>query len=388
MEMPLRELLSPDQYRLLHAIYEPFSNAGKWPIWQYVDLTLDARFGLDAAAVLASLPQVGEHSPMSMNYGLIWRENSYAHPQPDNKIALTVAGMARIPEAGSLLMAFLVMIRHLVDEQRRLIPSPGKVVEATVLSTAIAEQVLTASIEGLAAPPVDATMRKLRELLGHEPFLYHVAQPGTGEPWTVQVPAVLRAFRGIGSVDDYLDRVVGLVAPDQPPPVPPSFSALDIPYAIGYLDAVWKNATGSHLFVNLDPASIARLTLTCGDQEDFNSLMSALADALGQVVAADAAKPPQGGALEKIRDHLAAALDPEAADRAGTAIETLIELRHIRVSAQHADARHKAVTAFKKIGLTYPPHSWEQAWAQVASLAKGAMDVLREEVHEGLHGAP
>jgi hypothetical protein len=51
---------------------------------------------------------------------------------------------------------------------------------------------------------------------------------------------------------------------------------------------------------------------------------------------------------------------------------------------QHSDARHKAVAAFGEIGLSFPPVSWEQAWAHVTSMARGALDVVREEVHVGL----
>ena len=200
-------------------------------------------------------------------------------------------------------------------------------------------------------------MRKLRQLLAHEPFLYTVVQQldPAKEEWTLQVPAVLRAYRGLATIDDYLNRVIEQVAPPGPPPVPLSFSALDIPYAVGYLDAVWKNRTGSHLFVNLDPASVARLTQARGSEEEFNSLMSALADVLGQVVTPGRSSPPQRGALEAVRDHLTAVLDAGAANRVGAAIATLIRLRQLRVSTQHSDARHRAVTAFQEIGLAFPP---------------------------------
>lgn len=235
-------------------------------------------------------------------------------------------------------------------------PSPGTVVEAKVSSRQIEEQLTTRSIEGLCAPPVEATMRKVRRLLGHEPFLYNVVhQPKPDiEDWTIQVPAALRAYRNISSIDDYLDRLVEQVTPAEPPSVPPSPRPLDVPYAVGYLDSVWKNKTGSHLFVNLDPASVARLTLACGSEEEFNSLMSALADVLAQVVEPAQARRPNGGALEKIGEYLAGALEPDSAARASDAIGMLIRLRRIRVSTQHSDARHKAVTAFREIGLAFP----------------------------------
>ena len=380
----LREPLSLEQKRLIRVIFEPFDQTGEWPIWQYVDLTLDSRFGIDTAAdVLASLPSAGERAPMSLSYGLTWRQDSHAQPRLDVPIALTVAGLRHLPEAEPLLYAFVTMIRHLVDRKRNLAPSPAKVVEATVTSAEIASELLHGSTGTGATPPVDATMRKLRQLLAHEPFLYTVVQQPdpAKEEWTLQVPAVLRAYRGLATIDDYLDRVIEQVAPPGPPPVPLSFSALDIPYAVGYLDAVWKNRTGSHLFVNLDPASVARLTQACESEEEFNSLMSALADVLGQVVTPSQSSPPQRGALEAVRDYLAAVLDTGAADRVGAAIATLIRLRHLRVSTQHGDARHRAVTAFQEIGLAFPPVNWEEAWEHIAVVANGALDVLREEVH-------
>jgi hypothetical protein len=46
----LREQLSQDQLRLLQVIFKPFDQDCGWRVWQYVDLTLDARFGLDPVA--------------------------------------------------------------------------------------------------------------------------------------------------------------------------------------------------------------------------------------------------------------------------------------------------------------------------------------------------
>jgi hypothetical protein len=383
----LREQLSQDQLQLLEVIFEPFDQDRGWPVWQYVDLTMDAGFGLDAAAVLDSLPVAGYHSPMSMSYGLTWREDSYMQPQPGTHVALTVAGLRYLqPATEPLLGAFLVTVRHMVDTQSKLTPDPRQVVEATVSSGSIAEELRTWITRDESGPPVEATLRKVRRLLGHEPYLYNVVQQPKPdiEDWTARVPAILRSYRGIGSVDDYLDRLIALVAPAEPPSVPPSSGPLDIPQAVGYLDAVWKSRTNSHLFVNLDPASVARLTLACESEEEFNSFMSALADVLGRVAKPGTAGPPQRGALEQVRDWLAPQLDADAADRVTTAFGTLIRLRHIRVGTQHADARHKAVDAFREIGLPFPPPSWGHAWTHIAVMARGALDAVREEVNAGL----
>jgi hypothetical protein len=382
----LREPLSPEQHHLLQAIFEPFDRTGSWPIWQYVDLTLDGRFGLDAQDVLASLPVARDPNPArwSSKYELTWRMDSHMEPQPANQIALTVAGLRYIPRAESLLCVFLTAVQYLVERQRDLVPSPDTVVEATVTSEEIAKQLLTASITDTSAPPVDVTMLKLRQVLGHEPFLWSaISQPDPARPdWTLRVPAMLREYREVSVIDDYLDRLLELVAPAGTlVPAAGSPAALDIPNAVGYLDAVWKNRTGAQLFVNLDPASVARLTQDCSSEDEFNSLMSALADVLGRVVRPGQAAPPQQAALEAVQGYLASALDGDVADRVTAALDTLIRLRRIRVSAQHSDARHRAVAAFQEIGLPFPPSSWEHAWAHIAMQARNALDAIREEIH-------
>lgn len=356
MTNPLREPLGPEQAHLLNVMYGHFASSGRWPVWQYVDLTLDSRWSLDAADVLASLPSVGERSPMSLDYGLTWRTDPHLQPRPEALVAVTVAGLSHIREAEPLLAAFLTMIRYLVEQQRRLVPSPDQVVTATVTRAAIEGQIATAINEGLCPYPGDDALRKLRQLLMHEPYFNTIEPPDArAEDWTVHVPAVLRSYRDVASIGDYIDLVADQAAPPGPPPVPPSFSALDVAYAIDYLDAVWKNQTGCHLFVDLNAASVARLTLECADQEDFNSWMSALADVLGRVVAPGNSAPPQRAALEAVRKFLASELEAEAAARISPAIETLIQLRHVRVGAQHSDARHKAVAAFNAVGLPFPP---------------------------------
>jgi hypothetical protein len=384
MASPLREPLSPEQQTLIGIIGEPFIASGELPVWQYVDLILDGQHRLDAASVLASLPDAGDRSPTSRGYALIWRPDSYRQPLPDDKIALTAAGLLHLPTARPLLDAFLTMIRYLVDRQRQLIPSPREVVTATVTDGELAEHLRGAGIPIAGPGVVDETLLKLRIMLGHEPFLYAVVhQPTPSEPWTIQVPAILRDYRNAATVEDYIDQVTELVTPAVPPSVPPSIGALDVPYAVGYLDAVWMNRTGSHLFVSLDPASVGRLTQDCGSEEEFNSLMSALADVLGQTVVPGMELPPQRGALEAVRDYLTSSLGADAADRVIGAFQTLIRLRQIRVSTQHADARHRAVTSFQEIGLPFPPVSWDQAWRHIAILAMGALDTVREEVHAG-----
>ncbi len=168
----LREQLSQDQLRLLQVIFEPFDRERGSPIWQFVDLTLDAKFGLDAAVVLDSLPVVGYHGPMSMSYGLTWREDSHLPPQPGTHVALTVAGLRYLrPATEPLLGSFLVTVRHMVDAQSKLTPDLRQVVEATVSSGSIMTEFAPWISKGAR---VEAMQRKVRWMLGHEPYLYNV----------------------------------------------------------------------------------------------------------------------------------------------------------------------------------------------------------------------
>lgn len=349
---PMQEDLDPGQVALLKVIFEPFDQTGEWPFWQYVDLTFGDRYELDAATVLASLPRVGSDGGAGLRYGLVRRQDPQLSPQVGVEIALTAAGMLHVPAAAPLLEAFLATLRHMIGQQQTLIPRPRQVVEAMVTNAAIAEELLTASIKGHSPPPTDMTMRQLRVLVGHEPFLWPgVRQPDPErEEWTVTVPAVLRDFWSVTSISQYVDEVVAQVTPPPPPLVPVFLGPLDIPNAVGYLNAVWKNRTGSHLFVNLDPASVARLSQQVDSEDEFNSLMSALADVLGHVVVPGRAVPLQRGALESVRDYVVGLLEPEAGARVLAAVDTLVRLRRIRASTQHGDARHRAVAAAPEIG--------------------------------------
>lgn len=386
MDRRLRDQLTTEQIRLITTIYRPFADNGEWPLWGFVDFTLDQE-GVNAGIVLRSLPQVRHPDPAhwSSTYGLIWYEHSGLEPRDDQLIALTVAGLRHLPEAEPLLRSFVTAIAHIDQEIRELWPSPYKPIDTTLSTTRLADRILTSSIDEGAVPPVDLTMHKMRQLLEREPTLSSLVQGG--RDWEIRVNwaslRVVRGLRGSTDVDEYLDRVIERVAPEAPPTVPLSFSALDLPYAIGYLDAVWKNRLGARLFMDLDPASIARLTQHCADEGDFNSLMSALADVLSRIVPPGETKP-KNGALERVRDYLVGRVEPQAADRIREAFETLVAIRHIRVAGQHSDARHRAVKGFEKIGLTFPPTDWPATWEFVGAMAKGALDVLREEVSAAL----
>ena len=89
-------------------------------------------------------------------------------------------------------------------------------------------------------------MSKLADVPDREPFLHSALNRPNSVDWEVRVPAVLRQYRDVATVDDDINRATELVAPEEPVPVPLSSWPLDIPNVVGYLDAVWKSRTGSH----------------------------------------------------------------------------------------------------------------------------------------------
>lgn len=200
----------------------------------------------------------------------------------------------------------------------------------------------------------------------------------------MKVGPALRELRNVVSIDDYPDRIIRWVTPQVVSVLRVPLNPLDIPYALGYLEAIWKSKTGSYLFFNVNPTSVGRLTQACTSEDSFNSLLSALSDVLGQVVPPGTKFPPQKAALEAFGLGVNSLLELESQIRTQEAINFLIEIRHLRVSTQHGDARHRAVLAFEKLGLPFPPVSWEFAWEHIAVRAKSALDSLREEIHVGI----
>lgn len=388
----LREPLTEAQDELINVIYEPFQLSGRWPIWQFVDLTLDS-MGLDASEVLTSLPRVRNANPgmWSSTYSLTSHMNmsSSAVPLPDQQISLTVAGLWHIGGAAPLLETFLATLKYLNEQQRNLRPMPYDVVNVEVTSEDIAAHLLTSSIAGQSAPPVEATMLKLHQILSLEPILHvGVQRPNLDMPhWIVRPSAALRELRAVTTIEEYLDRIIRWVAPPAPPQLPSSLEALDIPYSVDYLDAVWKSKTGIRLFSNLNPTSVARVTQSCASENDFNSLLSAVADILSRVVAPGRQSPPQRGALEALSEGIDSMFETEALERVREAINVLILVRHLRSGDQHGDARHRTVEAFAALGLPFPPANWGVAWMQIAVLTKRALDAIREEVAIGVSEA-
>jgi hypothetical protein len=251
----LRAQLDPDQLALLHETFTPFDRLGEWPVWAYVDHQLDAK-GLVAADVLASLPVVGGHGGGVMRYGLTWHSDGRWLPNPGTRLALTVAGMWHLGSASApLLVAFKDAVRFLADRQRSIIPSPSEVVAATATSAELAHWQAGPGPGNFQGPAADIILRKVGQLLEHEPYLWHgFSRPDQGsDRWELKIPVSIRDYRDVTGVEEYIDVVEQLVTPPRLPSQPLSAAPLDIPYAVSFTDAGGKAVSVSPCSPGLTP---------------------------------------------------------------------------------------------------------------------------------------
>ena len=94
----------------------------------------------------------------------------------------------------------------------------------------------------------------------------------------------LPAFVGVSEVEDYLNRVVQFFGADQKPASAPVLpSALSLPEALGYLDAVWRAQTRSSLLGIVRPAPACQTGRALQFADEFDARLDAVADVLGQL---------------------------------------------------------------------------------------------------------
>jgi hypothetical protein len=118
--------------------------ASCWPIFQYVEAVAYQKHGLDARAVLVDCPTIRIGLGPG-TYG--WtRLDKPAHSlQPDDRVALTVAGMAHLKALENDVQVFLEVLSLLVQRERSFHASPIEVQDVSVHSGEIG-QVLSSQL--------------------------------------------------------------------------------------------------------------------------------------------------------------------------------------------------------------------------------------------------
>ena len=364
---PLLDTPNQEQQRLLEVIWQPYASDGRWPFYQYVDITLEGeRPRIDAHRALLSCPSLlFQPGP---GYGWVWLEGDRRFPKTGDRIGLTVAGLSRLPLAQLDVALFTRALQGLVSAARDFSPSPHKVKNIEVTSD---------ELRGSFLPYArSAELRRLAEMLRHEPSTWaYVSQTADTGAWTATLDSRIRVYLGVTDVVDYLNRLVAEVAPPRKERPPTLTSSLALPEALDYLNVVWLVWTKSPLIASSRFEIGAKLGLKCSSSSDFDSAVSAICETLDQLNPVGAAKGPALKRVSKyLREHQ---LSQDAEPRVRAAFDDLEAIYDLRVWQQHGVER-KGDRAMQRLGLNLPTADWGEAWDTLRARTVAAINVIRE----------
>jgi hypothetical protein len=194
----------------------------------------------------------------------------------------------------------------------------------------------------------------------------------------LELSRFLRSYGGITTAEAYLERVIAVYAPPVAASEPLHPSALSLPEAIDYLNAVWRAHHSGSPLIRLGRVEVAaKLALARSTAEEFESRLSALTSVLDGMNVPNAT---YGGKLFELKSYLSSTLPDEAAARADAAVDDLRALFDLRVWRQHEGTDTRARRGMQRLGVTLPPADWGEAWAHVQSAVVMALSTLREEI--------
>jgi hypothetical protein len=191
-EGPLLAPLTGDQQALIEAVAAGFFQIEQWPDWEFVDETLDGQ-GIDAAKVWAGLPR--EHT-----HGYSYVSRVQMVPRPDSEIALTIAGLSETERGQGLVGHFLRFVSALGAAREVMPPVPRRDAPPSISRTELSRT--------LAMPQTTAIEQFVLDALTREPSTWR-CERSTGQDgeWTITLPAQVRRYAGVNSVEDYLHRL-------------------------------------------------------------------------------------------------------------------------------------------------------------------------------------
>lgn len=379
MVNPLEREPNENERALLETLKECKEQFDVWPIFQYVEAVLYRReTPIDARTVLLECPRISIGPAGIGHYGWVRLTSSSPHtPQPEDVVALTMAGMRHVPSALSDTESFLKVLRYLVAREHYFVPSPTKVQVTEVRFEDIWAELLSAEPRRLFMR--DERLAFLADLLRTEPgtWSFPINVPASDPmTWTVVVSSALRVFDGVTDASDYVERVVDLLTPPLQPSTP-SYAGLTLPEAIDYLNAVWRIHAGEALVRITRAEAAARLAHDCSSVEEFEADLSALCGLLGQLRLPNHAGDAK---LIDLKSYLGAQLDPDGYSRVELAVDDLRRLFDLRAWRQHPGADRRGRSAMTALGLQLPTTQWHEAWSIVQASTVKAITSIREEV--------
>jgi hypothetical protein len=369
------------QLSLLRVVAEPFLKDSKWPVFDYVERTLAEREGLDAGSVLNGMERSPESVGWARSYGLASVSTSIP-PRADETVALTLAGLASLGTVGAQFAETGVwLIAQLAEAEAELVPDPYRVVTGARNREQL-EELFASAPRGWVRSSDAPTLDGLGLVLSRE----QATLDGVTftETWCeFRLSPRLRAFRGVTSVEDYVERIESFLGVHAGVPLQQQPQLFSLLAALEYLDVVWQlRFDGQHLLGATPPARLVLLDGNCATEQDFVRSIAALSDVL------DALGPQLPGrelGLARLARRLNEVLPVDARAEVSAAVERLRLVRNIRHGQLHTGAQSKGARALVNLGCTYPVDSWPSAWATVRRATTDALEVIRNEVygHQG-----
>jgi hypothetical protein len=196
---------------VIETIYDALVSTSNWPKYKFVAKMVDARTRQDFDDVLGTMPdELLSFNPLSLQY---------------SEFALTVAGLrrCRVPGAADDLVFFLRCVQWFVDREHLHMPESATEPEDARATSLEAVSALTSGGVG----PGSGHIRRLYKFIEQDPRLFGGGSysPETGD-WEVIIPPRVKLYRGVNSIDDYLERHRKDQEPRPNPPRPPVRAAL------------------------------------------------------------------------------------------------------------------------------------------------------------------
>lgn len=371
---PLLGTPTDTQRKLLEAIILGLNLAGEWPYFQWVESQLYAQ-GLDATTAILTCPIVTIGSGPGY-YGWISASGSALSTlKPDDTIALTVAGLARLPSAEQYVQRFLAALSLLVEAERPISPHPREIQKPTIERVHMIRFLYERHHMASASSIADFILGQMER----EPSTWHcVVQRDEERVWIMSLSPLVRRYAGVESVEDYIDRLFDQICGKVAETVVYPSSGLALPEAIDYLNSVWRVRADKPMFHIARAEAAAKLALECEGVDDFEARLSALAAILGHVDLPG----ERGTHLDDLESFLRVKLGSGAISRAETAIGTLKGVFDLRAWRQHPGTDQRGRRGMRRLGVELPTANWAGAWATVQARCVAALNALREEIED------
>ena len=383
--------LTISQQRVVDVTAEVFFTKGQWPMFQYVEQTLDTE-RLDAKAVLGTLPV----SPGVIRYGAFRRLDTISTLSEQERIQLTLLGLHHYQgpfaaKRDALVRDVLRLLQVFIDARRAFRPSATEFSHFELTS-----QVALGALAQLRGTPHNLPAASaLASFVESEPPFSTSLVGSSGDPtrssftWTIGRQVLVYDPVGLDRrryVEAIVDRFY----------VPPSAarravpSPLSLAASLGYLDTAWRvlHGRGTHLVELPGPERTISLALDCATREEFLDRIGALADLLKSLRVPSGGEQKGGHPLERLRAYLAWKLPPESQEGIARALDQLDHIRVIRNATGHEAAESDGARAYRALGIPYPVTDWPGAWRTIQAEATVAFDAVRGEVMSFVESPP